>query len=66
MSAHARHVLTAEDVATWLGVTPRRVRQIPEGELPYLQLGARGPRRYDPADVERYLAARLRGLAALP
>jgi hypothetical protein len=51
-------LLRAEDVAQRLDVTARRVRMIPAGELPYLQLETRGVRKYDAADVERYLRRR--------
>lgn len=56
--------LSAEDAARLLGVTARRVRQIAPGELPYLQLGERGPRRYRERDVTRYLLDRIRGRVA--
>lgn len=64
MSIVERFDLTAEDVARKLGVSARRVRQIEAGELPYLQLGEHGPRRYRSTDVERYLLDRIRGRTA--
>ena len=50
--------LTAEEVGIVLNVTPRRVRMIPAGELPYIQLEPRGRRQYEQADVRAYLEAR--------
>jgi len=51
-------LLRAEDVATRLEVTARRVRMIPPAELPYLQLETRGVRKYDPRDVTAYMRRR--------
>lgn len=51
-------LLTAKEVGVRLGTTFRAVKTIPTAELPYFRVGTRGDRRYDPADVERYLAAR--------
>jgi len=52
-------LMSAEDVGVRLEVTGRRVRMIPPAELPYLVLEAGGHRRYDPADVERYVRRRM-------
>lgn len=60
------YTLTADDVAARLGVTARRVRQIPAVDLPYLQLEARGLRRYARDDVTAYLERRIRGRAVDP
>lgn len=52
-------LLSADEVASRLEVTGRRVRMIPPAELPYLVLESRGHRRYDPADVARYVRRRM-------
>lgn len=52
-------LLSADEVASRLEVSGRRVRMIPPAELPYLVLEARGHRRYDPVDVERYVRRRM-------
>jgi hypothetical protein len=51
-------LMTAKEVGERLGTSHRQVKTIPTGELPYFRIGTRGDRRYDPADVERYIAAR--------
>ncbi len=50
-------LLTPDDVAHWLGVSPRTVARLP---LPCIQLGKRKCRRYRRADVERWLADRVK------
>jgi hypothetical protein len=51
-------LLDTSEVALRLRVSANRVRHISASELPYLQLDARGLRRYRPRDVERYVEAR--------
>lgn len=53
-----RAMLHLEDVARRLGVSVKRVRDIPPDELPYVQLTTRGARLYRPADLERFLMRR--------
>ena len=56
--AERGRLLTVEDVAMRLECSTRRVRMIPAGELPYLAMDARGVRKYDPADLDRYVRNR--------
>jgi hypothetical protein len=53
-------LLSADEVASRLEVTGRRVRMIPATQLPYLVMEERGHRRYDPRDVDRYVRAMTR------
>lgn len=50
--------LTIREVALRLGVHYNTVQRMPPHELPYWRFGNRGDRKYDPADVEAYVARR--------
>ena len=49
--------LSVRQLAALLSVHPNTLKRIPANELPYVRLGRRGDRRYDPDDVAKYLAA---------
>ena len=57
-ASHRARMLRADEVAGRLGVTARRVRMIPAHELPYVQLEARGARKYAERDVLEYVERR--------
>jgi hypothetical protein len=57
---HPEAVLTAAEVAAWLRVHPKTVRQLP---IPYLPIGKRA-RRYEARDVLAFIAEHKRGAAA--
>lgn len=57
--AQRGRLLTAQEVADRLECSVRRVRMITAGELPYLVMAAGGVRKYDAADVERYVKRRM-------
>lgn len=50
--------LNVAEVARHLGVHINTVKRIPVRELPYFRIGARGDRRYQIEDVERYIEKR--------
>lgn len=56
--SHRARMLRADEVASRLGVSARRVRMIPAHELPYVQLEARGMRKYTERDVLEYVERR--------
>ena len=51
-------LLTAKDVAEWLGVHVNTVKRISESELPFFRIGPRGDRRYEPSAVEKIVRER--------
>jgi DNA-binding transcriptional MerR regulator len=53
-------LLSADEVAARLDMSHRTVRRISPAELPYLSVTDGGHRRYDPADVDRYVRRRTR------
>jgi excisionase family DNA binding protein len=51
-------MLTIRQVAEILGVHVNTVHRLPESDLPYYRIVARGDRRYRREDVEAYLEER--------
>ena len=51
-------LMTTHEVAQALGIHVNTVKRLPPSELPYYRMLRRGDRRYEPADVIRYLAER--------
>jgi excisionase family DNA binding protein len=50
--------LRAREVGELLGLHRDTVKAIPETELPFVRVNARGDRRYSRSDVETYIARR--------
>lgn len=49
---------TAQQVAKYMGVHINTVKSIKPENLPYYRIVERGDRRYNPHEVDRYLAER--------
>jgi excisionase family DNA binding protein len=50
-------LLSAKEVAATLGVRPHRVRElVRDGQLRSIRLSEAGNHRFDPRDIERFLA----------
>lgn len=56
--ARMEPMLSAQEVAAALGLSVAATKRIPPAQLPYSRVGARNDRRYAPADVQAYVAAR--------
>jgi excisionase family DNA binding protein len=57
---HIAKPLTAAEAAQRMGVCVRTLKSIAESELPFSRPGLRD-RRYQPADVDAYIARRTQG-----
>ena len=51
--------LSPYQAAERLGIHVHTLSRVPPSELPYFTVGTRRDRRYLPADVERYIEARM-------
>lgn len=51
-------LLSLGEVAALLGISVAAARRIPAGELPFSRITARNDRRYERADVVRYVDSR--------
>jgi DNA-binding transcriptional MerR regulator len=58
----ATQAMTATEAAARLGVSPRTLKRLHATQLPYFTINARGDRRYQAADVDRFIVSRTLGL----